>query len=162
MRGLPSQVKGDRFRAYSRRSSCVRIALLALNFIIFISYIWEDVIWHYQSLHLNIFRPDESVLFLISVKFHTEFQILSACIPSFIIYLKLLLHIQLIHSRFLHTYLIIWRICFIYCQNFICLIVFRVYGSPVLNIIPNFDTLSFLLFSVNIPSVVSNQEGLGK
>jgi len=25
-RGLPSQVKGDRFRAYSRRSSCVRIA----------------------------------------------------------------------------------------------------------------------------------------
>ena len=32
VRELPSQVKGDRFRAYSRRGSCVRIAPLALIF----------------------------------------------------------------------------------------------------------------------------------
>jgi len=33
VRELPSQVKGDRLRAYSRRSSCVRIAPPALFFL---------------------------------------------------------------------------------------------------------------------------------
>ncbi len=49
MRELPSQAKGDRFRAYSRRSSCVRIAPLALNFFKLINFLVVTFLLNYSN-----------------------------------------------------------------------------------------------------------------
>jgi len=54
LRGLPSPVKGDRFRAYFRRNSCVRIAPLAPNFKLTLDNLLLNSLWTILFLMVHL------------------------------------------------------------------------------------------------------------